>query len=788
MSGSRIRVSMILSLLISLGTAKITSAINFGAPAIYPAGSAPQGIVVADFNGDGKLDIATANTGSGNASILLGNGDGTFQAAQNFDAGMINPGPLATGDFNHDGKVDLVVVQAGTGTLAVNLLLGNGNGTFQTWRPSGITIMSGVLAVADLNGDQNSDLVVEELDLATKTATLNVFLGKGDATFQPAVVTNVANAGLGMAVADFNGDGKPDLAVDSNGAVQILLGKGDGTFQNGASISDSNGASFTVYLSADFNTDGKADLLAFRDRTVCFDFCTTQHGLYYFRGNGDGTFAPGVDIADADSLRTLLGSSSCSFLTIVIGDFNADGKFDVGADVSCSSTQSFPRPPVTKTSITGQIHLGRADGTFSPPIILNAPFTSAMSGFLTATPDLNGDKLSDLIGIKNGDVGVQLNSSQTSGADMAILFPSNYPEPAETQMPLNYGANVLNEGPQTATNVVFTDTLPNGVNFVSVTATKGSCTHSLGVVTCTVGTLASAADAGISINVIPTVAGTATNTMNVTAAEQDADSSNNTVTQHSTVQQTFTLTVTLQGDGNGTVIGDDLDCGILNGACSVRVPTGTSIQLTASPSGNSTFTGWGGVCSGSASTSCSVVVTADMAVTAGFSLPPDFTVNPSAQSMNLNRGAQATETISFPAQGGFSGTIALTCSVSGPAPMPTCGISPASVKPGDTAILTIDARSLSVALIERGGSEAVGRLLTTWLPLGLLGLVAAGFDKKRRRLWTLCVFLAAAAILPAACGGGSSDPPVQAAQNYTVSVTATSGTLQHVTAISITVK
>jgi cytochrome bd-type quinol oxidase subunit 2 len=151
--------------------------------------------------------------------------------------------------------------------------------------------------------------------------------------------------------------------------------------------------------------------------------------------------------------------------------------------------------------------------------------------------------------------------------------------------------------------------------------------------------------------------------------------------------------------------------------------------------------------------------------------------------MNLTRGAQATDTLAFAAQGGFSGTIALTCSVSGLLPMPTCGISPNSVTPGGNATLTVNTSNLS--------AELAPQLLNTTtaahaalLPMGIIGFVLILFDRKRRRTWALSFLMIVTVLLPAACGGGSSSPPPLV--SYTVTVTATSGAVQHSTVISVT--
>ena len=147
-----------------------------------------------------------------------------------------------------------------------------------------------------------------------------------------------------------------------------------------------------------------------------------------------------------------------------------------------------------------------------------------------------------------------------------------------------------------------------------------------------------------------------------------------------------------------------------------------------------------------------------------------------------------SDVLAFPAQGGFSRSIGLACSVSGPTPMPTCGISPESVTPGTNATLTVNTAALSA--LTAPWFEQGARLYAAWLPLGLLGSVlATGFEKKRRRLWALCFLVLATTILPAACrGGGNGVPPPPVTRNYTVTVTATAGALQRSTAISVTVQ
>jgi uncharacterized protein (TIGR03437 family) len=224
-------------------------------------------IVLGDFNNDKKLDIAVTIPGSNNISILLGNGDGTFQAPKNIPVGS-NPTALAAADLNGDGNLDLAVVNSGTAFNAsdpggLTILLGNGSGGFQA---SSYTagFNPGSVSVGDFNGDGKPDLVVtaEAPDFNTTfNYDLVTFLGNGNGTFQPGVLVPTDFGPTQAMVADFSGSGKQDLIVlhccgDTD--FTFLLGRGDGTFQPEVSfVSGSAGAGAV----ADLNGDGKPDLV-----------------------------------------------------------------------------------------------------------------------------------------------------------------------------------------------------------------------------------------------------------------------------------------------------------------------------------------------------------------------------------------------------------------------------------------------------------------------------------------------------------------------------------------------
>jgi hypothetical protein len=271
---------------------------TFKAPVFYTVGSVPDSIAAASLTASGNLDLVVANALSSNISVLLGNGDGTFQSAKNFNTGAA-PTFVCVGDFNGDHILDLVVADS----PYVSVLLGNGDGTFRAPidNTSLPTYIPG-LAVGDFNGDGYVDVAAAAPN--TGFVAVGILLGNGDGTLQAAVLRPVNFGPESVVAADFNGDGKLDLAFSGLG---ILLGNGDGTF--GTEVDYPGGGEYVS--AAQLAQDGKVDL-------VTADFPLSSVSV--FMGIGDGTFKPSITYPTGAEARF-----------VVEADFNGDQQQDIVA-------------------------------------------------------------------------------------------------------------------------------------------------------------------------------------------------------------------------------------------------------------------------------------------------------------------------------------------------------------------------------------------------------------------------------------------------------------------------
>ncbi|HOX38491.1 MAG TPA: FG-GAP-like repeat-containing protein [Candidatus Brocadiia bacterium] len=381
-------------------------------------------IVAVDLNMDGILDLAGVNSDNGAAMVLLGNGDGSFDAPTQFPITVGLSYGILCADLNNDALPDLAATDYDYNTVSV--VLGNGDGSFQTCQTSAVASCPIGLCSDDLDGDGNQDIVVANTGYEFDGTTVSVLFGNGDGTFQPRLSLTVGMAPTGVVAGDFDNDGNSDI-VSCNFigmSISLLRGNGDRTFQTALTYSMPSAVGFGCYAS-DFNGDGILDL------------ATAGQQLYVLLGNGDGTFQP--------------ETSLCSEVIDVTGaDVDGDGDTDLLASES----------PISSSHPASMIFLmrGNGDGTFDPPEAYPAG-----SHFFLSTGDLNGDGRIDVL----------------TGVDsIGILF-------AETG-PLADGVYPMNVTFTDVAGHIATDSDPTTIDTVSpeVAATDGwqiAATHGGGV-------------------------------------------------------------------------------------------------------------------------------------------------------------------------------------------------------------------------------------------------------------------------------------------------------------------
>jgi len=530
----------------------VNAQVCFSGPTNFSVGSSTpsaESVVSGDFNGDGKLDLATANYSAGTISVLLGNGAGSFGAASTFTVGT-NPYSITKGDFDKNGIVDLAVANYTSNNVSV--LLGIGTGNFSAVVNYATGAGANSVVSADFNGDGNPDLAV-----ANYTANnITRLLGTGSGTFNTPVNFAVGTSPQGMCVGDFNGDGKKDLAAANYGSnnTSVLIGNGSGNFS--AAVSYATNTQSESVCNGDFDGDGDADLAVanFGANTISV-----------LLNNGSGIFGASTNYTTGAT------TTPDGIYTI---DYNNDGKLDiVTANASGNSVCAFT---------------GNGNGTFATAITFTLTGASAPRSVIAA--DFNGDTKPDLAiaNSNSNNVSILLNNSPfTSISGITTICIGN-----STTLIAN-GANTYSWSPTvtvvntSATSQTVTAT-PTVTTTYTVSGTNTSCTVA---VTNTI---------SVNVNALPNVTGTPSNTticsgtnvilsaggaLTYTWSTNAGSATTSTVSVSPTIGNSYGVSGT---DGNGCI----------NSAVTiVNVNSSPTVTISATPVGMG-----GSVCAGNAIT------------------------------------------------------------------------------------------------------------------------------------------------------------------------------------------
>jgi FG-GAP-like repeat len=737
----------------------------------FTASNIPIGLLLlGDFNGDGKIDVALTGAGSGTAAepvvIMLGDGHGSFQAPI-ISSGVINPQEMIAGDFNGDGHLDLVI-SSFSAPFETYLLLGSGNGHFQA--PAVAAPEEGVITAADLNGDGI-------LDLAIGTApSVDIFLGKGDGSFvsagnylygffQPA--PDVSS----IVAADFNGDGKTDLAAQGT----VLLGHGDGMFSGNFFVQTSPSnlvISQTIGqggVTGDFNGDGKPDVISF-----------TQDSVSVSLGDGTGKLSLAHRYVLTGTIQTLATASlrNNGIADLVVITTDASGNW------------------------TLNVMLGNGGGSFGAPASYPQAVPFSQSEPAIALADLNDDHFPDLVALSNGQVEVFLGkgdgtfasgATYFAGTGPASLLAADFNNDGHIDLAVTSQAGLgilLGQGDGTFSSVTFSTAQGLGSLFV---AADFNADGKVDLIAGGPLILLGNGDGTFSAQSVFQNKATAGSTILAGAADFNGDGKLDLFG----VQDQGYMWMTL-GNGNGTFVQNPLLIGFGN----IYLALAADFNLDHRPDlaiGDSTnvFDRHGTVSTGVA-TLLNVSAPPN---------PPGFHLSSAALlPSSLTAGGSASSTITVTPTSGFAGDVTFSCTsitLNGSLPStapPVCSFAPNPVKAASGATSLKVTTTAASARLLMPLDHYFSWAFAICVPVGMatLFILPTGTFKKRLaqpRVLGLLSFLLL--LMLCSCGGGSSSPNGNASGGggggtppgtYNLVVTATSGSISQSVTLTLTVK
>lgn len=347
----------------------------------------PVTVVSGDLNKDGNQDVISINSSGLQASVtvFLGNSDGSYQAGVNYPLPGANAQYGVLDDLNGDGILDLLV-SSDNPTFSFSIFLGNGDGTFkspQTFTPAGVSVSADTAFVTgDVNGDGHKDIVTAQGLVFLGTANVATYTLASQAAFPP-ITTSSSQFAPSIVMADFNKDGKADVATNDGVTIRISLGKEDGTFTTGPAYTSIGNWGFLT--ATDLDGDGNIDLwTGYAGNGMYGGDSDSPNLAYALMGNGDGTFQGAASLPAAYTGTNL-------------ADLNMDGHLDF---VELGSSGGKP----VFTSL-----LGQSNGTFVsgpqlavPNYLFNGTTSYPVTVDSYAVGDFNGDKIPDLIYLPEG--------------------------------------------------------------------------------------------------------------------------------------------------------------------------------------------------------------------------------------------------------------------------------------------------------------------------------------------------------------------------------------------------